>query len=633
MSKTENSNQLIKDFWDNFFRDHFKESIDIANQLIAEGGNDLGAEYLAKVYLKQGRYQAAEEVLKDVKKYCGIKLFVDFVVHGNLAAIKDFNEDVDSLIYKSQCLTMAKIYYGDDEITDALEDPDLILEKVFKQLVGVEEIDRAILAYSQYIELLFREQELAKDILLPIAHEQIDNLIELSKKAKYDSTRAKVFLLKAKLFKDREAAEDAEILFGKDQNKNGLAEVYTFYATECEEKEFYVKALDIFKRTGNLNAQGFIYESKASSALMKGNINDACLYFDKAKETIDNAGIFEKLGLEIQTLSLHAVKGEFKILHEKAEIFLNSGMNIPRLFLAQVYQILATSLLYTHSDLNKAKDYIEKACDCFLKLKKYNQLLNAKNIHFQFLCLEDDLDEMLRHGEETIQIANRLERYEDKAAKYVDLAFAIIKVNADRDTLDKDKLDLASDYFQKAIQIHQEQENLVGEADVYQAMGNMFANVAKLEESFKCLLKAKEIYRKEKVLLQASITSILIGLLVGDEAIVNETTYPIASEHFETALEYFDKEKLMDLVWKTNFYLAELNERLYVKKNDKRFRDLAQKHYVDMHKSAIQFEENADSHEVSIGATTIDEAFNKAHQFFRSINEPELSTQFFRNNN
>lgn len=634
MSESADSNKITVRYWDCFFRDDFQESFLCAEELIINPETrEKGLEFKAKVMVKQGLYDEAYDSLLGLQKYSPIKLFLQFLVEGNIQdVINEFRDDIDSLIFKAQCIIIARIYCGEEGIEGA-EDPDSILEGVFKKLVDVKEYDRAILSYAQFIELLFREQELAKDIIMPLACEQLDNLISLSKKAKYESTRAKVFLLKAKLLKDKEAAEDAQILFGKDNNQNGLAEVYTFYAVDCGEEEYYLKALEIFKSLGNKNAQGFIYESLASDSLVQGSIQEACQYFEKAEELVKNSGIFEKVGLEIQKLSLHAVKGEFKVLSEKANIFLDSQTDIPKLFRAQAFQILATSLLYTQSDLTLATEYINTACDLFKELKKYNQLLNAKNILFQVLSMGDDLDKILALGEEIIQIANRLERFEDKAAKYVDLAFSIIKVNADKGLLDGDKLDTASDYFEKAIEIHRAQDNIVGEADVYQAMGNMFANVGKLEESFKCLTKAQDLYRQEKALLQASITAILIGLLVGDEAIANETTYPIANEQFQAALEYFEKEALLDLIWKTNFYLAELNERIYLKHKDPAFKNKAKKHYEAMHDSALQYEVNSNAEEINIGATTISEAFAKAEAFYRLIDEPENSSKFFRNNN
>lgn len=632
MQQRENSDQLIKQYWDYFFRDNFNEAYRCTDELVVcTEDKELGLELKARMMLKQGLYEDANDIAKQLKNESALKLFLHFIVSGDYeSVINKFGDDIDGLIFKAQCITITRIYFGEDAIP---EDPDLLLEKVFNKLVDDKEYDRAILTYAQFIELLFREQELGKDILIPIATEQLDNLLELSKKAKYDSTKAKVFLLKAKILKDKESAEDAEILFGKDNNQNGLAEVYSFYAVDCEEDEYFQKAIDIFTNLNNLNAQGYLYESLASKSLVQGSIQEACQYFEQAEKILSQAGIFEKIGLEIQKLSLHAVKGEFKVLKEKSRLFLDSHNHVPMLFQAQAYQILATSMLYTNTDFELGEEYIKRACSIFKDLKKFNQLLNAKNIQFQFVNLSDDLDDIVTLGDEIIQIANRLERYDEKAAKYVDLAFAIIKVHADSGNLEKDQLDVASDYFQKAIDIHKAQDNVTGEADVFQAMGNMFANVGKLEESFKCLAKAKELYVQEKALLQGSITCILIGLLVGDEAIVSEATYPIVTDNFETALAYFSKESLRDLTWKTCFYLAELNERMYLKKKIDVYQERAKKYYLEMYDAAQKYEVDSESNEISIGSTTLDEAFNKAHGFFKLMNDPTNAQKFFRNHN
>ena len=94
----------------------------------------------------------------------------------------------------------------------------------------------------------------------------------------------KLYLLKSLITKDREAAEDAEILFGKDKNKNGLAEVYLFYANEFNEEDYYSKAINLYSQVENNIALALINSILASQSLINGNLKDAELYLSKARE-------------------------------------------------------------------------------------------------------------------------------------------------------------------------------------------------------------------------------------------------------------------------------------------------------------------------------------------------------------
>lgn len=633
-SKNQNSN--VETYWDYFFKDHFNEALACAEKerFAAESEEDRNqaAELKARVLLKQGLFKKAYAEIEHIERYSSLKTFLYYLVHGDLTEVIDiFTDDLDSQIYKAQCVILDRIYCGKaDAMASKLDDPDLLLEKAFEELVASEDYDRAILSYAQAIELMYREQELAKDLIMPVVYEQLENLIALTGRAKYDSTKAKIYLLKAKLFKDREALEDAQILFGKDNNQNGLAEVYIFLATDFKETEYFDKALVLFNNVANQCGLAYVYESLASTSLAQGDFQDACDYFDKAEPYVLEAGIFEELGLRMQQLSLHAVKGEFKILTEKTSKFILENQDTPKMFKAQAHQILSTSLLYTQNDLVKAKEHIMLACGFYEELKKFNQLLNAKNIYFQILSVFGELEEIKALGEEIIQLANRLGSPEDKASKYVDLAFAIVRLSAKDNQLTKDVLDQASDYFKKAIDIHHATGNLSGEADVYQSMGNMFANLAKFEESYKCLSKARDLYKSEKSFLQASVTSTLIGLLIGDAAILNDGTYQIAADNFQEALNYFKDQNLTDLVWKSQYYLADLNDRFNATKNEDRFFDRAKQYYLDMLESATVFESSAQNNEISIGSTTLTEAFQKAEAFFTKNEDPANAIKFKR---
>lgn len=636
MPQSASPDTIIEQYWDRFFVDDFSSAIKLAEDFIALANSEeelkLGYELKAKILLKQGLFEEARLILEQAQGYSGLKLFVHFLTTGDIeSVISEFKkDDLDSQVYKAQSIILSNIYWGPSHISSnpSYEEPDLILEEVFNALVEANDFDRAILNYAQLIELLYKEQEFAKDIVLPIVSEQVNNLLSLSSKAKYSSVKARIYLLKAKLFKDKQAAEDAEILFGKENNFNGLAEVYAFYAIECNEEEYSDKALKIFIRLENHNAQGFIYESLASNLLMKGAIQEACSCFDKAEKELGRGGFFEKLGLRIQRLSLHAVKGEFQEIQDEAHDLI--APQIPKLFRAQACQILATTLLHIDQDIEETKELILIACDYFQELKKFNQLLNAKNIYFQIISLNGDLEDITTLGEEIVQLADRLSQPEAKATKYTDLAFAIVRHKIQDKDFDEGYIETASDYFKKATEIYQALGNLSGEADVYQAMGNMFTNIGKPEESYKSFNKACKLYEQDGNMLQAAVTGTLIGILMLDVVVLNEHTYQIAHDNLHKAFEYYRKEGLLDLVWKNAYYLASLNEKMLRKTGEENFKTKTGYYYAEMYEAANKYEEKSSDTVLQLVGMSIEDAFADAERFFKQIGENEIADKFKR---
>jgi len=642
--KNQHLEESLTEFWDLFFTDQYEQAFEAANRIESfnHEESDLILELQAKVLLRQGQFKLAYQTLSNSKKENGFKLFLDFLLNGDPKPIIEGvpkDSDTDSLLYKSQVIALSKIYWGEQhlESLNCYESPDSILEIVFNRLIEAGKYDKAILASLQSLELLLEDQLLSHDIHLPIIHEQFENLIKLSSKAKYTSTKAKLYLLKAKLFKDRSAAEDAEILFGKEGNINGLGEVYMTYAKDFREEDYYQKALECFIKSKNLIGQGFIYEALASQALINGEIKSAKEAFTKAQEYLSNGGIFENLGLEIQNISLLAISGKYQKVKESVHDMIKP--RIPSFFIAQAYQILANTIIQLGEDIELAKGYIETACDIFKALRRYNQLLYSQNIYFQILLLQNNLDLINKTGQEIIQLATRLGNEEMKATKYLDLAFVTIRVSLEEGILSETKISEATEYFKKAITLYQSQGNLIGEADSYQAMGNMFTGIGKLEEALNSFITAKKLYSAEKAYLQAAITDTLVGILMLNYVVLNKQTYPIAQRHFEQALIYFSKENLLDLNWKAIYYLADLNHKYYVSNKDKEgfelYKNKADKYYSEMLVAVEEFQEDSPimSQGGSFVGITIEEAFNKAYQFFLSIDNEKKAQKFRRHLN
>ncbi len=639
------SQDTVEQFWNNFFRDNFSDAYRTATELrqiaVIDTDRDYASCLQAKVLLRQGQLSLAKEAIAKTSDHNSLKLFINFLLDANpQPLITTTNKDVDTRIYKAQCILLSRIYWGEQYLANigGQEDPDELLAEVFDELIEEKEYDKAILSSVQTIELTLEDQILSHDLHLPIIHEHLNNLLELANKAKYSSTKAKLFLLKSRIFKDREAAEDAEILFGKDNNKNGLAETYMHYAKEFSEFEYYEKAVKLFNETDNYISQGFIYEALASIALINGEIKEANHFFDKAREKLNRGGIFEHYGLEVQHISLLAIRGKYQKVKEAVHELIKP--TIPSFFIAQAYQILANTLVQLGEDIETAKAYIEIACDIFKQLKRFNQLLYTQNVYFQILLLENDLDKIQKTGQEIIQLATRLGNEEIKATKYLDLAFVTIRVSLEEGSLTPEKIAEATDYFKKAINLYQEQGNLIGEADTYQAMGNMFTGIGKLEEALNAFLTAKKLYVAEKATLQASITDTLIGILMLNYVVLNEQTYPIALRHLEQALVYFAKENLLDLQWKCTFYLADLNHKYYILKSDtgeaEVYKNKAKNGYLEMLVAIQDYEEDAPSllaNQTSLVGVTVEDAYNKAYQFFLTIGEDSIARKFRRLNN
>ena len=629
----------VERYWDAFFVDDFARALQVADQYYKrateEQDKDRALELKAKILVKRGIFSEAHEEVQKIKSYSPLRLFLEFLLSADLKPIiGSFAEDIDSKVYKAQSLLFAKIYWGKSYI-DSLnnsDDPDSLLEAVFNELIEIGDYDRAVLASAQALELIVQEQVLSQDLVRPVAKEQVDNLLLLAEKAKYLSTKAKIYLLKAKMFRDRQAAEDAEILFGRENNLNGLAEVYALYAMEFGEREYFDRALKLFVQLNNNLAQGFIYESLAASALLTGDIKDASMYFGKAQDKLKSVGTFEKLSLEIQKISLYAIKGSYSKIKTSITDLLKP--EIPKLFRAQAAQILASTMLQVGDDVAEAKRLISMSSEYFDELGKYNQLLHTKNILFQILMFEGDLQQINQLGEEIIRLASRLGDEETKAAKYMDLAFAMIRISLEQGDFSDEKLFTATDYFKKAVDLYQSQGNFLGEADVYQSMGNMFANIGKLEEAFKAFNNAKRLYEAENASLQSAITDTLIGILMLDFTVLNEHTYQVAQKHFEQALVYFYKERLLDLTWKTAFYLADLNHKYYLLSESKNeiSKNKAKNYYLEMLCSIEDYEKelSAVAQSGNLVGITIDGACAKAEAFMILIGEKQLSLKFHR---
>ncbi|MEY3370116.1 MAG: hypothetical protein RLZZ361_786, partial [Cyanobacteriota bacterium] len=119
--------------------------------------------------------------------------------------------------------------------------------------------------------------------------------------------------------------------------------------------------------------------------------------------------------------------------------------------------------------------------------------------------------------------------------------------------------------------------------------------------------------------------------------VLNDQTYTIASQHLEQALLYYSQQNLSDLIWKANYYVADLNHKLFVINKDQEkselYKNKARKHYLDMHMIIQEYESELQPNNINLFGLNLEDAFNKAYQFFLSIDEAEMAKKFTRFNN
>jgi len=638
-SKQEPRDSLLNKYWDCFYVDNFSEALNIASELFRSAETDFdrdeAKELKSKILLKQGLYLDAYNLIKDRKSFSAFKIFLEFLLEGNLKPLLGrFKNDTPSLIYKAFSLMLSRVYWGEDFLKDSkfYQDADALLEEAFDRLVAEEKIDFAILTLAKAVEISLQEAHLSKDLISMVSLEQIDNLIKFSEKAKYNSTRARLFLLKALLTKTREFAEDAEILFGKDRNRNGLAEVYLFYANEFNEEEYFSKAINLYSQVGNNIALSLINSILASQALVNGNLRDAELYLSKAKEKNAQCSRFDRLNVKIQELSLLSIQGRYDEIESLSLELLQN--DIPKFFQAQAGQIFAGILIKNGGNPEQIKGIIDKSCEYFRELKRFHHLLQAENIRFQEYLLEANAEELKLKAQEIIKLASKLGNIEEVANKYVDLAYGLININAKKHNLNEENFAVAIEYFEKAIEIFKNEDNKIGEANIYQAMGDLFANIGKFEDSLNSLIKAKKLYKATQANLQNAVTETLIGILILNPAVLNEHTYPIAADHLERSYSYFSEEKILDISWKTLFYLADLNLKYYFYKNkkEKTYLEKTTNFFLKMLSAIKEYQEGSQRFHANdiyhITNISIEQACEKAVEFFISIGDKENAKKF-----
>ena len=637
--KSEIRDNLVSDYWDFFYKDYFIEALEVCGALKLVSENDSqkaeAEEFFAKILLKQGKYNDAYELMRHRKSYSGFKVFLEFLIDGDIRPLlAKFKNDVSSKIYKAFSCMLSKVYWGEAYVKsiDAYEDPDVLIEDAFQELIDENKIDFALLTIAKSVEIALQESHLSKDLISLVSADQIDNLIKLAERAEYDSTRAKLFLLKSLLTKQREFAEDAEILFGKDKNKNGLAEVYLFYANEFNEHDYYSKAINLYNQVENNIALALINSILASQSLVNGSLKDAQLYLEKAKDKNSQSSVFDRLNVDIQELSLLSIQGKYDEIEVLARKLLEP--KVPSFFKAQAGQIFSGILIKTGGDVEDIKSIISQSCDQFRDLKRYHHLLQAENIRFQELLLEGNLEEITVKAQEIIKLAHKLSNFEEVANKYVDLAYGLINIHAKKHSLNEENFAEAIAYFEKAIDLFKEHGNKVGEANIYQAMGDLFANIGRFEDSLNSLIKAKRIYQSVNANLQNAVTETLIGILVLNPSVLNEQTYPIAQDHLERSYKYFSTESILDISWKTLYYLADLNLKFFVHKNkkEKEYLDKTKTYFLKMKEALDTYENNSTSFQANdiyhITNISTDQARQKAYDFFVSVGEKETAKKF-----
>lgn len=626
-----NNEQIEKRFWQFFFKDDFHSCLKLIDQ------NSFFKDrphFKAKVFLRLGKYLDAYELIDEYKE-SSLKDFLYFLVTADpLPLLKANYHDDEMVLYQAQTLYLTRLFLGQSYLDEnKIEiDPDELIQSAFEKYIAEANLIKAVLASIQSIEIGLEEKVFSKDIQLPIILEQLDNLLELAKETKSHSTKAKVLLIKAKLLKNRELAQDAEILFGQDDNKFGLGEVYFSYARDFGDDEFFTKAKDSFELTGAKAAVGYVCEAMASEKLQHGEIQKAREMFELSKEYLRSCGSFEKYGLIIQEISLLAITGKYQKVKEAVHDLIQG--DTPAYFAAQAYQILANTIVQLGESHSLAQGYIQTSIDIFEDLKRYPNLLNALNFLFQTYMLESRIDDAIKLCNKIIHLAAKLGEDDLKANKYMDLAYLLVRKHADKE-FSPELADEIKDHFKKAIDVFKQTDNFLGEAEAYQSMANIYASVGRLEDALENFMTAKKLFKNEKAFLQAAITDVLIGVLLLSYVVLNENSYLLTMKHLDQALLYFAKENLLDLHWKTLYYIADLNHKYYFmikdNANSEIYKNKASKYYQDMYFVVDDLEHDSSSMNILSAehfGITMTSAFDKAYQFFLSIGEDDIAKKF-----
>ena len=634
--KNSSDEQIEKTFWNLFFKDDFLSCLSLVeeHQFFQER-----PVYKAKVFLRLGRYVEAYDLMVN-EEDSPLKDFLYFLLSADpLVILNAEYTDPDQYLYKAQALYLSRLFLGETFLNEnkiSLDADDLV-EKAFQIYMKNEEYDKAILASVQSIEIVLEELMLSKDLQMPVILEQLNNLLEMTKLCDSNSTKAKVLLIKAKLLNDREIAQDAEIHFGKDDNKFGLGEVYFTYAKDFREFDFYEKAKEYFMDAGSQIAVGYVHESLASEYLQQGEIQKAREIFEESKENLKLSGCFEKYGLLIQEISLQAISGKYQKVKEAVHDLIDA--DTPPYFSAQAYQILANTVLQLGEDPSLAQGHILTAINIFRELKRYPQLLNAKNFLFQTYMLQNKVADSIKLCNKIIHLAAKLGNTELKASKYMDLAYLLVRQNGEED-FTEELAEQVKENFKKAVDVFRENDNFIGEAEAYQSMANIYASIGRLEDALHNFVEAKKLFKSEKAFLQAAITDVLIGVLLLSYVVLNDHSYLLTMKHLDQALLYFAKENLSDLHWKTLYYIADLNHKYFFlvkdKANSEIYKNKATKYYLDMYYVIEDLDQESlmtmNSSSDNFGITT-DSAYDKAYQFFISIGEEESAKKFRRHLN
>lgn len=638
-AKANNTQQINKEldqeFWKLFFKDDFHSCLDLI-----EANEDFKSNpiYKSKVYFRLGDYNKAYDNVANLKD-CALKDFLFFLLSANpLNLLNADYEDDELYVYQAQALYLTRIFLGESFLKEnnIKQDPDELIENCFKNFIEKGDYTKAILSSIQSIEIVLEEYIFSQDLQMPVILDHIENVLAICDKVNH-STKAKVLLLKGKLLKNKEIIQDAEILFGKDANKFGLAEVYFSYAKDFNDFKMYEKAKDSFAQSGSNIAVGYVLEALASVYLQRGEITEARKAFDESKKFLINSGIFEKFGLLIQEISLQAISGKYQRVKEAVHDLING--DTPSYFSAQAYQLLANTTIQLGESSLIAQGHIQTAISLFEDLKRYPQMLNAKNFLFQTFLLEGKVDLAIKLCNEIIHLASKLGNEDLKASKYMDLAYLLVRKNADSE-FSEELIDEVRDNFKKAIDIFKKTDNFIGEAEAYQSMANIYASIGRLEDSLENFIEAKKLFKAEKAFMQSAITDVLIGVLLLSYVVLNEQSYLLTMKHFDQALLYFAKENLSDLHWKTLFFIADLNHKYYFLNKDKAnaeiYKNKAKQYYLDMHYLIEDLEydlSSLSSHNNEGFGVTIDTANDKAYQFFLSIGEEDYAKKFRKNLN
>lgn len=286
----------------------------------------------------------------------------------------------------------------------------------------------------------------------------INEMFSICKKLNLDTCLGKVHRLYGEFCSVIGSIDEAQENLGKAlelATENERALVYSFIGENYFRKSMYTKSLDYYKKVLELTDDSYL---KAKVILSTVFICRIMGRLDEAVQHIDHAKILLREELKCSNAELCAL-----YFTRKADI---------------------SADLYSGE---KAIEYYVKALDIYRKCgNPAGEAMVLNNMHWIY-SLSGDYEKCL----ETLEEVERINRQIDDA-----LGMAIAYYNLAQLYVDMNRVDTASEYFNKYLKFSEKINNELGEGYGKSGLGILYWSEGDLEKAEACLRESIEVFRK-----------------------------------------------------------------------------------------------------------------------------------------